>query len=204
MGSRKKCKRRNEKIRGKMPDIERREMLQAGKWLSLERIFYKDKDGITRDWETCCRSSGRGAVMMMAFARPSDRIVLIRQFRPPAGAHVIEFPAGLVDPGESASETAVRELAEECGLAGRVVRVSAPFFSSPGMSSESVAFAIMEIDEESPNSSVQTKFDESEQIETFLVPLDELGAFLSAREGLGDKIDAKLAAASLFLEEISR
>jgi hypothetical protein len=62
----------------------------------------------------------------------------------------------------------------------------------------------MEIDEESPNSSVETKFDESEHIETFLVPLDELGPFLSAREALGDKIDAKLAIASLFIDEISR
>jgi len=187
-----------------MPGIEKKETLHAGKWLSLERISYKDKDGITRDWEACSRSSGRGAVMMMAFARPSGRIVLIRQFRPPAGAYVIEFPAGLVDPGESVPETAVRELAEECGLLGRVLRVSAPFFSSPGMSSESVALAIMEIDEESPNSSVETKFDESEDIETFLVHLDKLGDFLAERESLGDKIDAKLAAASLFLKEISR
>ncbi|MFQ5808635.1 MAG: NUDIX domain-containing protein, partial [Armatimonadota bacterium] len=41
------------------------------------------------------------------------RIVLIRQFRLPAGGVLLEIPAGVVDPGESPTGSAQRELAEE-------------------------------------------------------------------------------------------
>jgi len=48
--------------------------------------------------------------------------LLQKQFRPPVGKVVIEIPAGLVDAGESGDETAVRELKEETGYVGRVVK----------------------------------------------------------------------------------
>lgn len=44
-----------------------------------------------------------------------------RQFRPPAGRVVIEFPAGLVDPNETLEECALRELREETGYVGELV-----------------------------------------------------------------------------------
>lgn len=47
-------------------------------------------------------------------------IVLQKQYRPPLGKRVIEFPAGLVDKGETPEETAVRELREETGYIGVV------------------------------------------------------------------------------------
>ena len=47
-------------------------------------------------------------------------IVLQKQFRPPINKVVIEVPAGLVDAGEGAAESAVRELKEETGYVGTV------------------------------------------------------------------------------------
>lgn len=46
--------------------------------------------------------------------------MLQKQFRPPINKVVIEIPAGLVDAGESAAESAVRELKEETGYVGAV------------------------------------------------------------------------------------
>lgn len=46
--------------------------------------------------------------------------MLQKQFRPPINKVVIEIPAGLVDAGESAAESAVRELKEETGYVGTV------------------------------------------------------------------------------------
>ena len=40
------------------------------------------------------------------------------QFRPPIEKLSIELPAGLIDPGESAGEAALRELKEETGYTG--------------------------------------------------------------------------------------
>lgn len=59
-----------------------------------------------------------GAVMMLAFIDPAT-ILLERQFRYPKRRHFIELPAGKLDPGETALDTARRELAEECGYEAR-------------------------------------------------------------------------------------
>lgn len=55
-----------------------------------------------------------GAVMVLAFV-DAQTILLERQFRYPRGRHFIELPAGKLEPGETALETAKRELIEECG-----------------------------------------------------------------------------------------
>ena len=42
-----------------------------------------------------------------------------RKFRHPVNNNVLELPAGLIDPGETPFETALRELKEETGYTGR-------------------------------------------------------------------------------------
>ena len=46
--------------------------------------------------------------------------MIIVQYRPPVEAFCVEFPAGLIDEGESPEEAAVRELREETGYSGKV------------------------------------------------------------------------------------
>lgn len=59
-----------------------------------------------------------GAVMVIALlpdVQGGVRVVLERQFRYPVGQVMLEFPAGKLDPGESAWACAQRELREETG-----------------------------------------------------------------------------------------
>jgi len=58
---------------------------------------------------------------------------LQKQFRPPISKVVIEIPAGLVDEGESAAESAVRELKEETGYVGTAAEVSPVMFNGEGV-----------------------------------------------------------------------
>jgi ADP-ribose pyrophosphatase len=64
------------------------------------------------------------------------RIVLIRQFRLPAGGVLLEIPAGVVDPGESPAQCAQRELAEEIGYEAAHLELLFSMYLAPGYCSE--------------------------------------------------------------------
>lgn len=77
-----------------------------------------------------------GAVAILALDE-ADRVLLIRQYRHPAGRLLWELPAGLRDvPGEPLVETAQRELLEEAGYLASDWQVLADIFTSPGFSNE--------------------------------------------------------------------
>lgn len=77
-----------------------------------------------------------GAVGIVALDE-DGQVLLIRQYRHPAGRELWEIPAGLRDvAGEPLSTTARRELLEEAGYQAAHWQVLADFFTSPGISSE--------------------------------------------------------------------
>ena len=77
-----------------------------------------------------------GAVAVVALDG-QDRVLLIRQYRHPAGHLLWEIPAGIRDvAGEPPLATAERELLEEAGYRARDWYVLADFFSSPGITTE--------------------------------------------------------------------
>ena len=72
-----------------------------------------------------------GSAVMMA-VDDKDRILLVRQYRLPAGQYMWELPAGKVDDGETAAQAAKRELIEETGLRAKKWKKLATFYPSPG------------------------------------------------------------------------
>ena len=56
------------------------------------------------------------AVVLIMHDQSGERILLNKEFRLAAGEVVYNFPAGLIDAGETAEESAKRELKEETGL----------------------------------------------------------------------------------------
>ena len=179
-------------------EIIERKRIGEGNWVFIEEVRYSDRTGVVRTWESVGRIAGRGAVIIIATLENSDELFLVRQFRPPLGRYVIEFPAGLIDDGESPETTAVRELREETGYSGTVIDVTPRSASSPGMSGETLFFVRMAVDDgHLDNLDPETEFDESEDIETFKVSASDLDAFLAKRSADGDAIDAKLSAFAL-------
>jgi 8-oxo-dGTP pyrophosphatase MutT (NUDIX family) len=68
----------------------------------------------------------------------SERVCLIRQYRPAMQQWMWEIPAGKLDPGESPFSTAQRELEEEAGLVASRWRELGSMVSSPGVFTEVV------------------------------------------------------------------
>lgn len=186
------------------PEIIAETPCAGGRFLELLELTYADGRGRRRTWESCRRRHSRGAVVILAILEPEQQVVLIRQFRPPVGGCVIEFPAGLIDADEAAAEAARRELLEETGYHGEVVALAAPVCSSPGMSAETLYPVRLRVDGRAPeNNPPRPRPEDGEEIETILVPLASLDAFLADRHRAGDAIDAKLAfwAAGLAIQE---
>ena len=77
----------------------------------------------------------RGSAVMMPVDE-NNRILLVRQYRLPARGYLWELPAGSIDEGETALQTARRELVEETGYRARKWRKLAEFYPSPGFLSE--------------------------------------------------------------------
>jgi ADP-ribose pyrophosphatase len=99
----------------------------------LVRTTYIDPEGVERTWESAerltrppgCDIDGVGvAAILQDPTNPNEepRILLQKQWRPPINQTVIEVPAGLMDPNETPETCAIRELKEETGYVGEVVK----------------------------------------------------------------------------------
>jgi len=76
-----------------------------------------------------------GAVAIVALTE-SGNVILVRQFRLPAGKALLEIPAGVMRENEAPEECARRELAEETGTSpSHLVRLCS-IYLAPGYSSE--------------------------------------------------------------------
>jgi len=151
------------------------EKLTNFKWLNLFKITYKDKNNKDADWMMASRkedpsvkSTQADAVVIVPML--GNKMVLIKQYRPPLGDYVIEHPAGLIDEGETPLEAATRELKEETGL--DIIESFAPkriTYNTPGITDESVAYVFVKTKGE-PNTNGN---ESSEDIEVLVVtPLE--------------------------------
>jgi len=77
------------------------QLLFRGNWAEIVEFSYEDDKKQVRKWEGLHRKHRAEAVIIVARMQPSGRFIIIRQFRPPTNSYILEFPAGLVDPGES-------------------------------------------------------------------------------------------------------
>ena len=62
----------------------------------------------------------------------------VRQFRYAFGAHLLEVPAGKLEPGEKPLECAIRELSEETGFAAKELTFLGALYPSPGYCRETL------------------------------------------------------------------
>jgi ADP-ribose pyrophosphatase len=100
------------------------------RYLSLYEAEYENRVGNKRTWTVASRKDNGtlqkqffeskddavDGVIIAAYHKEKNKLVIIKQFRIPLNNYVYELPAGLIDPGDDAKSTIGRELMEETGL----------------------------------------------------------------------------------------
>ena len=144
-----------------------------------------------------------GAVAILA-VDPSDRLLLVRQWRVAAGQALLEIPAGTLDVHdgvtEDPDEAARRELEEETGHRAASWRKLAAFWTAPGFASELMhlylATGLTAVGDDEGRLSP----DEDEELELRHLTIDEA----LARVETGEIVDAKTILGVLWLDRLRR
>lgn len=185
------------------------ELRHEGKWLSLSNVKFLDPNGQERSWEavnrvTRIRGSDTDAVAAIAIYRRLlhyDVLVLVRQYRPAIKGYSIEFPAGLLESGETSDEAALRELQEETGWQGEVTHMSERLATDPGCSSSILRFATVKINGDSLENQIpKQQLSDGEFVDLVMVPISELHERLNRLTKEGHVIDSRVEAFSIGLQ----
>ena len=122
--------------------------VQQGRFVTRYDLRYETADRREKVYEMISRQSGiedqrqlwdhpTDAVIMMLTDETGERVLLLHEFRMAAGEAVYNFPAGLIEAGESVEEAARRELREETGLRLTSVKEILPAgYNAVGFSNE--------------------------------------------------------------------
>lgn len=101
--------------------------IHQGKFITRYDLNYTTADQKTKIYEMISRNPNIAkpedlhntrpdAVVLIMHDNTGEKILLNKEFRLAAGEFVYNFPAGLIDPGETPEISAKRELKEETGL----------------------------------------------------------------------------------------
>ncbi len=104
-----------------------------------------------------------GAVAVVALD-DEERAILVRQYRYPVGAELLEIPAGKLEPGEDPLACARRELQEETGYVARDWQLVCTYYSTPGFTNERMHIFTARGLEKGPASTDQDEFIQVEAV----------------------------------------
>ena len=136
-----------------------------------------------------------GSVAIVAVDE-QQRVLLIRQYRHPAGQYLWELPAGLCDkPGEPPLDAAQRELAEEARLRATAWRTLVDLRPSPGISTE--ICRVYQAEQLDTEEQAGSRPDEESELQSRWVPLPQaVSEVLTGRITNGLAVAGLLAAAA--------
>lgn len=103
----------------------------------------------------------------------NNNILLIKQFRKPAGKELLEIPAGGVEAGEEPVAAVRRELSEETGFQPEMVERIGGFYSSPGYCTEYLDLFLA-----TNLTPAKLKAEDTDSIQLVSVPVDQVAELI--------------------------
>jgi len=122
-------------------------------------------------------------------------LVMLKQFRPAINSWIIEFAAGTIEEGEDHQACAIRELAEECGLAAKKWQYIGDTIVTPGFCDERLHCYLC-----SDLMPAVGEMDEDEVIETFAMSPQEFEQAVVSQEIIDSKTITSYFKAKLALD----
>ncbi|MCQ2467187.1 MAG: NUDIX hydrolase [Clostridia bacterium] len=122
--------------------------VHQGKFITRYNCTYKTCEGNIKQYELISRNPeiksheelmnhNSDAVVLIIHDEANERILLNKEYRMAVGEDVFNFPAGLIDAGETGEVAAVRELREETGLKlTKINEVWPTSYSAVGLTNE--------------------------------------------------------------------
>ena len=145
------------------------------RWIKLKRVVYENDDGQVLSWDYIERIGPRSSVLILPRFKESGDLIFIRQYRVVMDRYVIGFPAGVISEREDVAGCALRELEEETGYTGKIVKISPQLALNSALIMETAYCVVVELDEDcGPKAQ---KLEPSEKIEVHRVARNEMGPF---------------------------
>jgi ADP-ribose pyrophosphatase len=166
------------------------QILFQGQWIGIKALTMQNSRGDTFIWESVIRKNNTSSVIIIAKLIPSQRFILIKQFRPAIEGYVLGFPAGL---GNISDEQIIEELREETGYTGTIVKKSPVIKPGAGLVNDSSQVIYMQVDEKARvNVSPAQCLECSEEIEVFLLTPSQIKDLVLTSEKQGISISASV------------
>jgi len=167
-------------------------LLFKGNWISIKELAFINENHQEILWESIQRNHDARIIVILAKCEPSNRYILIKQFRPAFNAAVIGFPAGLCSDNDISSQ-ALKELKEETGYTGKITAISPPLAFNPALSDETAYLVRVTVDESDPeNINPKQTLKPSEEIEALLIPAENTAKWLKEEQEKGIHISASV------------
>ena len=147
------------------------------------RLIY-DGEIVRLRVDTVARPDGRQArrevvehdeVVAVVALDSDENVLLVKQFRLPAGRELLEIPAGGIEPGEEPADAVYREMQEETGYRPKTLTKMGGFYVAPGFCTEYLHLYLA-----TGLEAGRLYAEDTAEIETDRVPLNEVSKLIKS------------------------